>query len=71
MEYLEGTWLGHREKFVWFWVNKHMHLGNTSTCRVESAHNQLKTWLRTSTGGMVTIWEAAHKNIESQIMAIK
>jgi len=37
LEYVETTILGPmKEKVVRFWVNKVMHMGNTTTNRVES-----------------------------------
>ncbi|KAJ1434374.1 MULE transposase domain [Sesbania bispinosa] len=41
--YVNHTWLmPHKEKFVDAWINKNMHLGTTTTNRVESAHSRLK-----------------------------
>jgi len=43
VEYAESTILGPvKEKIVKFWVNKGMHMGNSTTNIVESAHNRLK-----------------------------
>ncbi|XP_065859104.1 uncharacterized protein [Euphorbia lathyris] len=71
IEYVETTWLVHKEKFCRAWTNKVLHLGNTTTCRVESSHAQLKQWLNSSTGALNTVWAKVHKDIEAQIDAIK
>ncbi|KEH27873.1 hypothetical protein MTR_5g046145 [Medicago truncatula] len=43
LEYVEKTILDPvKEKFVRFWVDKNLHMGNTTTNRAESAHAQLK-----------------------------
>ena len=69
--YLERTWLIHKEKFVKAWTNKVLHFGNTTTCRVESAHNALKKWLATSTGSIDSVFEKVHLEIDSQISGIR
>ncbi|KAL5148634.1 hypothetical protein HKD37_13G035645 [Glycine soja] len=39
IDYVKKTWIiPHKEKFVTAWTNKVMHLGNTTTNRVESTH---------------------------------
>ncbi|XP_021767885.1 uncharacterized protein LOC110732275 [Chenopodium quinoa] len=50
ISYVERTWLCHKTKFVTFWTNQVLHLGNTSTCRVESQHSAVKMWCESSTG---------------------
>ncbi|OMO51093.1 hypothetical protein CCACVL1_30010 [Corchorus capsularis] len=54
--YIDETWLVHKEKFVHAWTNRMRHLGNTTTCRVESAHSMIKQWLHSSIGAMDTVW---------------
>ncbi|GAB2302746.1 hypothetical protein Dimus_039548 [Dionaea muscipula] len=45
IEYVRNTWLPYKERFVAAWINTCMHLGNTSSQRVESAHVMLKRHL--------------------------
>ncbi|XP_050233242.1 PKS-NRPS hybrid synthetase cheA-like [Mercurialis annua] len=71
IQYIEGTWLVHREKFVSYWTNLVLHFGNTTTCRVESAHTQLKQLLNSSTGTLDTVWTKVDKVIESQLIDIR
>ncbi|XP_021752536.1 protein FAR1-RELATED SEQUENCE 6-like [Chenopodium quinoa] len=54
ISYVERTWLCHKIKFVTFGTNQVMHLGNTSTCRVESQHSAVKMWFESSTGSLDT-----------------
>ncbi|WCJ44175.1 hypothetical protein M5689_024861 [Euphorbia peplus] len=69
--YLETTWLPHRRKFCRAWTNNFMHFENRTTCRVESAHNQLKEWLIVSTGALDTLWARIYADIEAQLGSIR
>ena len=70
-EYVENTWLVHKEKFVLVWTNHVLHFGNTTTCWVESAHASLKQWLNTCTGSLSTVWEKINVTIDSQQTEIR
>ena len=71
-EYVISTWLNpHKEKFVKAWTDKVMHLGNTTSNRVESAHWSLKRILETSMGDLCFCWESINKMIILQHNAIK
>ena len=35
VNYIQGTWLPFKERFVSAWVDRHLHLGNIATSRVE------------------------------------
>ncbi|KAL5134493.1 hypothetical protein HKD37_03G007636 [Glycine soja] len=53
VDYVKETWIiSHKEKFVSAWMNKVMHLGNTTTNRVESTHWALKRVLQNSLGDL-------------------
>jgi len=55
LDYVEQTILDLvKEKFVRFWVDKNLHMGNTTTNRVESAHARLKKYLSSSMGDLST-----------------
>ncbi|XP_056688707.1 uncharacterized protein [Spinacia oleracea] len=71
LNYVEDTWLIHAKKFVQSYTKKMFHLGNRTTNRVESAHNALKRFLKTSTGSMNTIWKRLHSLLELQENEIK
>ncbi|XP_068483428.1 uncharacterized protein [Phaseolus vulgaris] len=71
-EYVISTWLNpHKEKFVKAWTDKVMHLGNTTSNRVEAAHWSLKRILETSMGDLCFCWESINKMIILQHNAIK
>jgi hypothetical protein len=72
VEYVQSTILGPvKENIVKSWVNKVMHKGNTTTNRVESAHNRLKKYLTNSMGDLSTIWQQVHNMLESQHTQIR
>ncbi|KAH1265364.1 hypothetical protein GmHk_01G001083 [Glycine max] len=53
VDHVKETWIiPHKENFVSAWTNKVMHLGNTKTNRVESAHWVLKRVLQNSLGDL-------------------
>ncbi|XP_021757144.1 uncharacterized protein LOC110722185 [Chenopodium quinoa] len=60
IQYVEGTWLCHKIKFVTYWTNQILHFGNTTNCRVESQHSAVKTWFESSTGSLDTVWARVH-----------
>jgi len=64
VEYVENTWLPHKEKFVAAWSNNVFHLGNKTTCRVESVHFVLKGWLVTSTNSIENLFTRANAMVE-------
>ncbi|KAK1386486.1 hypothetical protein POM88_014664 [Heracleum sosnowskyi] len=55
LKYVQTTWLIHARKFVHAYTNKVLHFGNRTTNMVESAHNSLKRFLKTSTGNLDTV----------------
>ncbi|KAK1262170.1 hypothetical protein QJS04_geneDACA021835 [Acorus gramineus] len=72
LSYLHKTWVvKHRERFVSAWIDKHLHLGNTSTNRVEGHHAKLKRQLQTSIGNFVSSWQTIHNLLELQISDIR
>ncbi|XP_050875787.1 uncharacterized protein LOC127079451 [Lathyrus oleraceus] len=72
INYVKNTWLTpHRHRFVGAWINRVLHLGNTTTNRVESAHWKLKQMLGNSIGDMVKCWEAMNNNLRLQLGNIR
>ncbi|KAH1238627.1 hypothetical protein GmHk_08G023250 [Glycine max] len=61
----------HKEKFVKVRTNKVMHLGNTTTNRVESAHWALKRLLQNSLGDLCSVWKVMNNMITLQHTEIK
>ncbi|KAL5146400.1 Protein FAR1-RELATED SEQUENCE 5 [Glycine soja] len=72
VDYVNDTWIiPHKEKFITAWTNKVMHLGNTATNRVESAHWALKRVLQNSVGDLCSVWDAMNNMITLQHVEIK
>ncbi|KAL5190544.1 hypothetical protein HKD37_04G009963 [Glycine soja] len=72
VDYVNETWIiSHKEKFVIAWTNKVMHLGNTTTNRVESAHWALKRVLQNSLGDLCSVWDAMNNMMTLQHTEIK
>ncbi|KAH1226202.1 PKS-NRPS hybrid synthetase [Glycine max] len=67
VDYVKETW----EKKIFVWTNKVMHLGNTITNRVESAHSSLKRLLQNSIGDLCSVWDAMNNMITLQHTQIK
>jgi len=71
LDYVEKTILDPvKEKFVRFWVDKSLHMGNTTTNRAESAHARFKKYLSSSMGDLSTNWKSVHDMLELQHTAI-
>jgi len=67
LDYVEKTILDLvKEKFVRFWVDKNLHMGNTTTNRADSAHARLKKYLSSSMGDLSTNWQSVHYMLELQ-----
>ncbi|XP_021727073.1 uncharacterized protein LOC110694170 isoform X5 [Chenopodium quinoa] len=75
IQYVQRTWLCHKEKFVKFWTNQVLHFGNTTNCRVESQHSAVKTWFESSTESLAsaldTVWARVHCHISNHIIQIR
>ncbi|KAH1265994.1 hypothetical protein GmHk_01G001590 [Glycine max] len=72
VDYVNETWIiPHKEKFITAWTNKVMHLGSTTTNRVESAHWALKRVLHNSLGDLCSVWDAMNNMITLQHTQIK
>ncbi|KAH1212827.1 hypothetical protein GmHk_14G040918 [Glycine max] len=72
VDYVCQTWvIRHKERFVKAWTNKVMHLGNTTTNRVESAHWSLKRFLQKSVGDICSVWEVMNNMMTLQHTQIK
>ncbi|XP_052735587.1 uncharacterized protein LOC128197563 [Vigna angularis] len=71
-EYVNNTWIiPYNTYFVKAWTNKVMHLGNTTTNMVESAHWNLKKVLGNSMRDLCSCWDAIHNVIVLQHNKIK
>ncbi|XP_028229078.1 uncharacterized protein LOC114409711 [Glycine soja] len=72
VDYVCETWIvPHKEKFILAWMNKVMHLGNTTTNRVEFAHWSLKMVLQNSVGDLCSVWDAMNNMMTLQHTEIR
>ncbi|KAL5146501.1 hypothetical protein HKD37_06G016326 [Glycine soja] len=72
VDYVNETWIiPQKENFVTAWTNKVMHVGNTTTNKVESAHWALKRVLQDSLGDLCSVWDAMNNMIMLQHTEIK
>ncbi|KAE8230018.1 hypothetical protein CF326_g4990 [Tilletia indica] len=64
-EYITGL-LDVKEKYISAWADKHLHLGSTSSSRVEGAHRSFKTFLGTSVGDLSLVGRRVHDHLVLQ-----
>jgi alpha-glucosidase len=70
--YVETTILDtDKERCVSAWTDKFLHLGNTTTNRVEGAHGVLKGYLKDGHGDLATGWEAIDKMLINRFNEIQ
>ena len=54
--YLENVWLDeHKEQLVGIWTNQLLHLGHTTTSRIEGSHEVAKSYLASSQGDLLSL----------------
>jgi alpha-glucosidase len=72
LQYVDETVLDPvKEKIVSAWTNQVMHMGNTTTNRVESQHGSLKETVKDCKGDLVYCWDAIHQMLGNQFTKIK
>ena len=68
--YPDRTWVKHKEKYVEAWVGYVFHLGYSTTSRAESVHSNLKRYLQSSVGDLLTVFQSLHLAIEHQVVEL-
>ncbi|KAH1239320.1 hypothetical protein GmHk_08G023784 [Glycine max] len=72
VDYVNEIWIiPYKKIFGVAWTNKVMHLGNTTTNRVEYAHWALKRVLQNSLGDLCSVWDAMNNMMTLQHTEIK
>jgi alpha-glucosidase len=72
LNYVEETVLDPvKVKLVRAWTDKVMHIGNTTTNRVESQHGSLKEYIKDCRGDLVFCWDAINQMLANQFTQIK
>ncbi|XP_057453629.1 uncharacterized protein LOC130745414 [Lotus japonicus] len=61
MNYFKEVWLSFKHKFVKYAIDRYMHMGKTTTNRVEGAHAKLKACIKDSKSDMCAAWAAIHR----------
>jgi hypothetical protein len=59
-----------KEKVVTAWTKRYMHLGNTTTNRVESIYARLKLYIQNSLGDICKNWECISHMLGNQLIEI-
>jgi hypothetical protein len=54
-QYVNTTWMPHKERFVACYIDKFPHFGSASTSRVEGNHHVIKSYLRVGTLHLLTL----------------
>jgi hypothetical protein len=54
-QYVNTTWMPHKERFVACYIDEFPHFGSASTSRVEGNHHVIKSYLRVGTLHLLTL----------------
>lgn len=72
LRYVVTTWVEpYKEYFVSAWIDKYLHLGNSTANHAESSHGQLKNFVEVSIGNLTNIWKTFDEMINRQHVEIK
>jgi hypothetical protein len=71
VKYVETIVLPLKKHFVRAWTNKYLHLECRTTNIVESAHAQLKRYLRSGVGDLASRWDEIDKMLKNQLGEIQ
>ena len=72
LDYVKKSWLSkHKEQFVAAGTDVHMHFGNVTTNKVESAHAKLKRHIGSSSCNFDSGWMVIHALLELLFTEIK
>jgi MULE transposase domain len=55
IQYIEDTWMVHKERFVKYYCDECQHMGSTATSRAEGNHSVLKKFIRNSNGDLLMV----------------
>lgn len=71
LTYISSTWLTNKEKSVDSWVGKTMHFGCVTTSRAESSNSFLKSFLSSSVGDLLAVFQECHLAMEHLVHKLK
>jgi hypothetical protein len=67
IEYIETSIVPVKELFVVAWACKHPHLRNLNTSCVKSGHAYVKTFIKNSTGDLLSVFKSLSLAVDNQI----
>ncbi|KAI7936371.1 hypothetical protein MJO29_015674 [Puccinia striiformis f. sp. tritici] len=70
LAYLKKNIIPVKKLFVVAWACQYPHLWNLNTSRVESGHAHLKTFVTSSTGDLLSVFQALGHAVDAQILAV-
>ncbi|KAI7933256.1 hypothetical protein MJO29_016940 [Puccinia striiformis f. sp. tritici] len=70
LAYLEKNIIPVKELFVVAWACQYPHLWNLNTSRVKSGHAYLKTFVTSSTGDLLSVFQGLGHAVDAQILAV-
>ncbi|KNE95985.1 hypothetical protein PSTG_10676 [Puccinia striiformis f. sp. tritici PST-78] len=70
LAYLKKNIIPVKKLFVVAWACQYPHLRNLNTSRVESGHAHLKTFVTSSTGDLLSVFQALGHTVDAQILAV-
>jgi hypothetical protein len=70
LEYLETSIIPVKELFVIEWACQHPHLRNPNTSCVESGHAYIKTFIKNSTGDLLSVFQSLALAVDTQIKQV-
>lgn len=70
--YIEANWLipRNRDRIVFAWTNRHLHLGNTATSRAEGIHGTIKADIKSKNIDLLYAWDTIDDVIMRQLKAL-
>jgi histone-lysine N-methyltransferase SETD2 len=67
LEYIRNSIVPVKENCVVAWASQHPHLRNLNTSRVESGHAYVKSFLKNSTGDLLSVFNSLALAVDAQI----
>ena len=71
LEYIKTYWIPYKEKFLYCFTNIYMHIGSTSTSRVEGNHSVLKSYISISKLNLLEVFKRISLMLLNQAKELK
>jgi hypothetical protein len=66
LEYLKTYWIPYKDRFLYCYTNTYMHIGSTSTSRVEGNHSVLKSYISISKLNLLEVFKRISLMLSNQ-----